>query len=657
MTNNKNILNRFYVIVALLFVFAIAVGFKMLDIQFAHGKEYEDLAQKRVYKNFTIPANRGNLYDTNGNLLATSVGEYDIHFDALTVSQQDFDENLVPLSQNLSKLLGNTPAYYKNRLKRARQNNNRYLAIAKDLSYSDYHKTKNFPLFKKGPYQGGFITEQHTSRQLPLGKVAKRTVGHDHTGLEGAFNEYLKGKDGHRLKQKIAKGLWKPISDANEVQPEDGQDVYSTIDMNIQDVVHHALLHQLKKYNADHGTAIVMETKTGEIKALANLGRGDKDKNSYYEKRNYAIWETNEPGSTFKLMAMVAALEDNVVDTSTVFDTEGGQVDYFGHTVKDSKIGGYGKISAARGFEVSSNTVFSKIITEGYDNKANEFINRLEYMGLNQKLGLEIKGEGQPHIPHPGDKDWYGTTLPWMSFGYGVSMTPLQILNFYNAIANDGIAIKPQLIKEIRKGDHVIENHKNSLEKTSICSKETAATAQTLLQNVVKKGTGHGIYSEDLPIAGKTGTALIGYGNKDGQSEYAASFAGYFPVEHPKYSTIVIINKPDTEKGFYGAQVAAPAFKQIAKKIYQQTPKTDTLKTINSDSSRIDKNFDSYYALAEQDKLTMPEVKGLPAMDAISLIENLGLQVNLNGNGKVIKQSIPAGQLIREQNTVKLTAL
>lgn len=652
MTNEKNILNKFYLVVALLLVFVFAVGFKMLNVQFVHGDKYEELAQKRVYKNFRIPANRGNLYDANGSLLATSVPKYNIHFDAVTVTQQDFDKYLIPLSQELSKLLGKTPGYYQNRLRQARSNNKRYVPIAKDLRYTDYMKMKNFPLFKQGPYKGGMITEQRNVRELPLGKLAKRTVGHGKSGLEGAYNEYLKGKDGHRLKQKIANGLWKPISDANEVEPQDGLDVVSTIDVNIQDIVHHALLKQVEKYKADHGTAVIMEVNSGKIKGMTNLGRTSKG--DYYEKRNYALWESQEPGSTFKLMAIVAALEDKVVDTADVFDSENGIVKYYGRAVRDSHIGGYGKISAARAFEVSSNTVFSKIITQGYQDNAAAFVNRLDYMGLNQKLGMEIRGEGKPIIPHPSDKNWYGTTLPWMSFGYGVSLTPLQTLTFYNAIANDGIEVKPRLIKEIRNRDQVIDKYNKKIINNSICSKETAKIAQTLLQNTVKRGTANGIESDDLPLAGKTGTAVAGYG-KGGQSSYTASFAGYFPADNPKYSCIVIVNDPDTKIGFYGSQVAAPVFKEIAEKIHTRTPQVDTINSINITNATIPETYNDYYNKAQNDKTVMPDVVGLPAMDAVALLENMGLKTNLQGSGEIAQQSIPAGQAINNRKHIKLT--
>lgn len=654
MTNERNILNRFYGIVILLLVFVFSVSFKLLNIQFVHGEDYEEIGRSRVYKNFVIPANRGNLYDDTGSLLATSVPKYDVYFDPVTIKDDEyFNSQVTELAKALSGMLGETVNYHKNRLIHARRSNNRYLPIAKNLRYSEYLEIKSFPIFNRGPYGGGFITEQRTVRELPLGKLAERTVGKGSSGLEGAFHEYLKGKDGHQLKQKIANGLWKPINDVNEVDPQDGLDVISTIDVNIQDIVHHALLSQLEEYEADHGTAILMEVKTGEIKGMANLGRTSDGK--YYEKRNYAVWEAQEPGSTFKLMSMVAALEDKVVDTAQIFDTEGGVVKYYGRLVRDSHVGGYGKISAARGFELSSNTVFSKIITEGYKDNAKAFVNRLDYMGLGQKTGVAIQGESQPNIPHPGDRNWYGTTLPWMSFGYGITITPLQTLTFYNAIANDGVSIPPRLIKEIRDRDRLIESNIGNRRANSIVSKETAKVAQTLLRDVVEKGTGENIQSDVIPLAGKTGTAQAGYsaGNK---GHYVASFAGYFPADNPQYSCIVVITKPNTLRGFYGGSVAGPVFREIAEKIYNRTPVKDTIQMAYPQEGELAQSYNNFYELSQESKSLMPDVKGLPAMDALSLLENMGLHPELEGYGKIAKQSIKPGEDIRDGITLKLTA-
>ena len=652
MTSERQILRKLYVLAAGIFVLAGLVVYNLITIQFVEGEKYEEISQKRIYRNFTIPANRGNLYDANGNLLATSVPQYEIRFDAGTVSTEDFEKHISPLSKKLSSLLGRSPGHYTKKLRRARAQNNRYLLIARDLGFLKYAKIRELPLFNLGPYRGGFIAEQRTVRELPLGKIGERTVGYGQAGLEGAYNYYLQGKDGHRLKQKISKGQWKPIRDANEVEPQDGLDVISTIDVNIQDIAHHALLKQVENFEADHGTVVVMETKTGAIKAMANLGRTDEGK--YYEKRNYAIWESHEPGSTFKLMAMTAALEDNVVDTSQIFDTENGKVKYYDRTVRDSRWGGYGKISAARAFEVSSNTAFSKIIYQGYKDHPEDFVNRLESMGLGEKIGLEIKGEGAPHIPHPGDKNWYGTTLPWLSFGYGVKMTPLQVLAFYNAIANDGIMIKPRLIKAVRDRNKLIRKFDEPIVNNSICPKETAQKMQTIMANTVKRGTAEGIYSPKFSMAGKTGTCLTGYGKGKKNSEYIASFAGYFPAENPKYSCIVVISKPNKELGFYGSQVAAPVFQSIAHKIYSNTPVTDTFPNLKPEYAKIKQDYQEYFKQGNTLK-KIPKVIGMPAMDAVALLENLGLKVNLRGSGTIKTQSIQAGTDFKKKQIISLS--
>jgi len=655
LASEKNILYRLYFIAGGIFLFALAIGFKLINIQVAEGKKYREISDKRVFKNFPIPANRGNLYDSNGSLLATSVPEYDIRFDAVTVSQENFDANLNPLAEELSKMFGKPKSYYVNTIRRARANKSRYFLIARGIGYSQYIKVKEFPMFNLGAYKGGFISEQRTVRDRPLGKIAERTVGHGQAGLEGAYDEFLKGKDGHRFKQKIAQGQWKPISDENEREPEDGLDVVSTIDINIQDIAHHALLSQLERFQADHGTVVVMETKTGEIKAMANLGRTDDGK--YYEKRNYAIWESHEPGSTFKLMAMVAALEDKVIDTADVVDTEGGTVKYYDRIVRDSHKGGYGKISVAKAFEVSSNTAFSKFIYEGYKDDPEAFVNRLDYMGLNKKIGLEIKGEGTPKIPHPDDSNWYGTTLPWMSFGYGVAITPLQTLAFYNAIANDGVMIKPKLIKEVRNRDRIIYDYNKPVIQNSICSKETAQKVREMMKKTVKRGTAKNIYTEHFSMAGKTGTCLTGYGGGKGGSEYIASFAGYFPAENPKYSCIVVISKPDRSIGYYGNIVAGPVFKTIAQKIYTDTPEVDQINQLEATNPEINRNFEKYFALSQKYKSIMPNVQGLPAMDALSILENLGLQVKLNGSGTITSQSISQGQKIKPNQQIQISSI
>ena len=645
-----------------MFFFAILVVIKLVKTQFVEGDAYRVKGEQRVFKTFDIPANRGNLYDSNGNLLATSVPKYDIRFDAVTVSDKDFRENIRELSKALSEEFGKPSDYYNDKLRRARDNKNRYFLIRRNMGYSQYMRVKSFPLFKYGSNRGGLIVEQRTIREHPIGKIAERTVGYERrdeqgyytrVGLEGAYGPFLRGKEGKRKKQKIAKNQWKPIGDANEVEPRDGYDVISTIDVNVQDITHHALLAQLEKFEAEHGTVVVMETRTGEIKAISNLGRTKSGK--YYEKLNYAVGESHEPGSTFKLMAMVAALEDKVIDSSYVVDTENGRVKFYDRVVKDSKWGGYGKISAAKAFELSSNTAFAKIINENYKSDPKKFVNRLMNMGLHKTLGLSIKGEGKPKIPYPGDKDWYGTTLPWMAHGYGVAITPLQTLAFYNAIANDGELVKPRFIKEVKAWDRTKEKFDKEVLNPAICSKETAKVVQEMMKNVVTRGTADNIHTDSFQIAGKTGTCWGNYG-KDKEREYISSFAGYFPAEDPRYSCIVVIHKPNKEKGYYGNIVAAPVFRAIALKVYNDIPIVDEVSADIVESKEISENYEEYFQKARKYKTIMPNLKGMPAMDVISLLENMGLKVEVKGkgSGKVKSQSIEPGTKVKTNQTIRI---
>lgn len=663
-TTEKHILNRLYLVAGGMFIFAVAVAVQLLNIQIVEGEKYNQLAEERTYRNFTIPANRGNLYDTNGNLLATSIPKYDIRFDAVTVSDKNFESNVVGLAKELSKMLGKSEGHWVQALRTARANKHRYFLVARNLGYSQYLKVKSFPMFNLGTYKGGMIVEQRTVREHPLGAIAARTVGYDRrdeqgyytrVGLEGAFAPFLEGTDGHRLKQKIAKGQWKPISDNNEVEPKDGYDVISTIDVNIQDIAHHALLAQLEKYEADHGTVVVMETKTGEIKAISNLGRTSQG--TYFEKLNYAVGETHEPGSTFKLMAMVVALEDKVIDTSTIVDTQGGIMTIRRNHVRDSKRGGYGEISAARAFEVSSNVGIVKLIYENYKDKPQKFIDGLNRMNLNKELGTSIKGEGTPYIPSPGDKKWSAISLPWMAYGYGsIQITPLQTLTFYNAIANDGVMVKPRFIKEIKEWDKTIVKNELEVLNPAVCSMETIKKVKEMMKNVVERGTAKSLYSPNFSMAGKTGTAQTEYWMEDWPSNprYISSFVGYFPAEDPKYTSIVIIHKPKVSTGYYGADVSGPVFKRIAQKIYTDTPLEDEIESLEIKNELISEDFEKFYTAARESKNSMPDVTGMPVMDAMSLLENLGLKVRVNGNGTVKNQSIQPGEKIKNNQKVEL---
>jgi cell division protein FtsI (penicillin-binding protein 3) len=412
----------------------------------------------------------------------------------------------------------------------------------------------------------------------------------------------------------------------------------------------------LEDYEADHGCVVVMETETGHVKAIANLGKA-KD-GTYYETTNYAVAESGEPGSTFKLADLMAILEDKVADTSTVFDTNGGEIRYSGKVVRDSHKGGYGKISLARGFELSSNTVMVKAVYDNYKNNPKKFVNHINSYGFNKKLNMDFKGEGRAYIPQPSDKNWSNISLPWMAFGYGVSVTPMQTLAFYNAVANNGVMVKPQFVSEIKEWNKTIKKMDKEVINPRICSPATILKLKAVLANVVKKGTGSKLFSKDFSMAGKTGTAQVNYGKRDGSSlYYASSFVGYFPADKPKYSCIVMVHEPSTVNNNYGADVAGPVFKRIAQKIFTDVPSTNEIKNLNKKIPKQEDNFNDYFTRLQKRQEFVPDVKGMPGMDAIALLENLGIEVKAVGLGKVKTQSLQAGQDIMKNTTITLELL
>ncbi len=663
----KSILNRLYVVAVLMMLFFVVIVFRVFNLQYVEGDKYRKLSLEKTEKNFTVYANKGNVYAADGNLLATSMSKYTIRMDVVAVNSDVFEKNIRFLSESLSNLLGKSASYYQNRLREAKKRKNRYLLIARNIGYNDYMKMKSFPIFKLGVYRGGFIAEQKTVRVHPIGKIAERTIGYDNNrggaGIEGAFADYMQGENGSRLKQRIAKGQWKPINDVNEKEPVDGSDVITTIDVNVQDITHHALLRQLEYFEADHGCAVVMEVSTGEIKAISNLGRTSDGK--YFEKRNYAVWESHEPGSTFKLASLMVALDDKVVDTSYVVDCEKGKIFINNRKVEDSKKGGFGKISLARVFEVSSNVGIVKTIQKHYDKRPKRFTNKIKSFGLDQLTGVKIKGEGKPYIPNPSEKSWSPISLEWMAWGYGIHLTPLQTLAFYNAVANDGKLVKPYFVKELRVGGKVEKSFTTEVLKEKIASQVTLNKVRRVMENVVKKGTAKNVYSPNFSMAGKTGTAkkwIPKYKDEKGKTvyghysnkKYVASFAGFFPAKKPKYSCIVVVHSPKKEKGYYGATVAAPVFKEIAQKIYTTNPIDNQLVSDKIEYASLDKNYQNYYQKLRKYKTIMPKVLGMSGMDAIALLENMGLKVKFSGMGKVTEQSINNGIKVKKGSTVYL---
>lgn len=662
---NSNINKRIYFVAFCFVLTAVFIVIKLTNIQWVEGRYYRELAKINTVNSFTVPPKRGNIFSSDGSLLAVSVPIYSVRFDALAPSNDVFNKYVKELSDSLSNLFGKRSYYFENQLKSARKRNNRFLLLGKNMTYTQYMRLKNFPILNLGTYKGGRIDSIREVRKHPVDNLAYRTIGYigfdkngnkNAVGLEGAFESYLNGKEGKVVKQKIGKGQYKPIRDDNQIEPVDGYDIVSTIDVYIQDIAHNALLESLEKFQADHGCVVVMETQSGHIKAIANLGRTEKEP-VYKERLNYAIREKGEPGSTFKLIDIIALLEDKKADTSKVYNRKGGVITYFGKNVVDSHREGQQLMSLAKGFEISSNTILVQAVYENYKNNPKQFVNRINNLGLNKPLGLSIKGEGIPYIPQPNSSNWNGLSLPWMAFGYGIEVTPMQTLTLYNAIANNGEMVKPQFVSEIKQGNKSIRKIDKEIINPSICSKNTINKVKVLLENVVKRGTAKSMYSNKFSMAGKTGTAQANYGSNGGMNKhYVSSFVGFFPVDKPKYTCIVVIHKPNTINGnYYGADVAGPVFKKIAQKIFTDNPSENRVKTFSKSNNQIENSYDSYEVkLSNSEQL--PNVKDMHAMDAIPLLENLGLKVKLKGNvlGKVKRQSILAGSPIQKNKTIEL---
>ena len=571
----SKIVNRMNLI---FFFFLLFSAFLISKIFYIQSFEYVSL---ETIKNIEVESTRGNIYSSGGDLIASTVSKFEIRWDSQVPSEKIFQDNKVQLAQKLSELLSDSTEYYIDIMNNARKNKNRYLLIAKDIEINQLNAIKTFPMFNLGIYKGGLIIKENHLRKSHLGKIAERTIGSfkkgiKEVGLEKAYSQYLGGKNGLRRMQKISKGQWKPLKTEYEIEPKEGYDLHTTIDLKIQDFTHNELLSQLKKFEADHGTAIIMETKTGNILGISNLGINSEG--NYYERLNYAIGEKYEPGSTFKLMTLIAALEDGLVKHSDSIDTQNGIWKIYGEEVKDSNKKGYGKITVAKAFEVSSNTGMVKMVYDNYKSKPERFVNRLYNMRLNEKINTPFGGEPNPIIPHPSDEKWNGISLPWMAYGYGVELTPLQILTFYNSIANNGEMVKPKFVTKISSiGNKPIHEIEREIIMPSICSQKTLDVVKEMLENIVEKpwGTANRIHNDYVKIAGKTGTSQTDYLKKEDEPvnvQYIASFVGYFPSDKPKYTGIVVIHKPKKSKGYYGGTVAAPVFKNIAQKIQGLSP-------------------------------------------------------------------------------------
>ncbi|WP_185882599.1 peptidoglycan D,D-transpeptidase FtsI family protein [Blattabacterium cuenoti] len=551
---------------------AILIIFNLCHIQHSSDHYKQSLINNIIRINL-IKAKRGNIYATDKSILAMSIIQYNVHIDFKSISDQVFEQNIFALCNSLASFFKKPKSFFYYKFKYEKKIGNRYYLLAKNLDYANLKILQTFPIFNKGKIKGGFIVENKIYRVHPLEHIGKRTLGYDDhrgkAGLEGAFSKYLKGKDGKRLEQRISANIWKPLYYQHSIEPEDGKDVYSTIDIYLQNIAYHALLKELYKSRADHGCVILMEVKSGKIPAMINL---EKTKNNTYEDvRNFSVWEGSEPGSTFKTISILVALEDNKIDTNEMIKINNGVFKLKGKEIRDNNIlyqsKGMKTISTQQILEHSSNVGIAKIIYNHYKQHPEKFLKYLFEWNLNKKIGIDIPGESAPIIPKPGDKNWSSITLPWMTFGYNLKLTPLQILTFYNAIANQGKMIKPIFIREIKYRGKSIKKYTNPIViNPSIAKQSSIKKLQNMLEGVVKHGTAKKYYNPKYPYAGKTGTTQLNYWIKNKPLTYNSSFVGYFPSKNPKYSCIVVISKPKT--GYYGIEIAVPVFDNIVKSIY-----------------------------------------------------------------------------------------
>ena len=691
---NKDILWRVHIIFVLMCLFGIGIICKVVTIQFVEGKYWKNRADSLTLGERTIEAQRGNIYSSDGSLLTTSMPIYEMRMDMKVLDDKLFYKGIDSLSLLLSQLFEDkSPWQYKQELVKARKQEDTYKLLQRNVSYTQYKEMKTWPLFRLGRFKSGLRAEKKSKREKPFQTLASRTLGYavegiQPVGIEGAFDKYLKGISGKKFMRKISGNTWMPLNDDNEIEPHNGNDIVTTLDINIQDVASNALRKQLIARNAEHGCAVVMEVSTGEIKAIANLEKTNLGE--YEENYNYAVGENAQPGSTFKLMALMAALDDQKIKLTDSLNLENGKHLYFDSWMKDAEVHSKNKVTLKEAFEISSNVGISKAICNAYGRTPNSFIEKLYKMNLNQSIGLQIPGEATPYIKKAFGKNWSGTSLPWISIGYEISMTPLQILTFYNAVANNGKMIKPLFVKAISEHGKTIKSFSSQVINEAIASPSTIAKAKMLLEGVVENGTAKNIKSVNYKIAGKTGTAQIADSKHKSHDtlQYQASFVGYFPADHPKYSIIVVINSPKLI--YYAAQTAAPVFKEIADKIYStnldlRKETIEEAKTLpyyslpeiksgdksdlflvcknlgigiqgqNTDVSWVNgkpgidrKNIN--FTEKKIRKGETPNVIGMGMRDAVYMLENVGLRPKAYGRGSVIRQSpMPGSKLEKGQ--------
>ena len=694
MNIKKSILLRVRVAFLFSVLFAIAIVVKTAHIQFAEGEEWAAMGERISFDYKRVKATRGNIYSDNGSLLATSLPFYKVAFDATLPSDAIFKKGLDSLAFNLSRFFKDkSKTEYRRILLDARASGKQYIILnRKRIDYQQKKSMMKWPIFREGRLRGGTIFEKVDIRYHPFSNLSGRTIGYINenekgVGLEYSFHKPLGGQDGYAYYQKIAGGVWKPIFDANNVKAVNGLDIQTTLDINLQDVAETALHKAMQQHNAADGLVVVMEVKTGAIKAISNLSSDGKG--NFHERFNFAVGQLFEPGSTFKLVTMMALLEDSPIELTDSIDTGNGEFDFYNHTVRDHEEGGLGTVTVQYAFEHSSNVAMAKLVDKHFGLRPQKFVDYVDHLKLSQPLGLQIVGEPTPKIKRPGQKGWSGISLPWMAYGYGFEITPLHTLALYNAVANDGEMIKPVFVKSVKRADEEEDVFTTQVINKKICSSKTLDKLKLMLEGVVENGTAQNIKGTHYRIAGKTGTAKI-LENGRYTSKYITSFVGYFPAHEPKYSAIVLIKNP---RGWYqyGSSVAAPVFKEIADNIYardinlhhpmdvQKFTVAGTLPVIRAGNQHeltmlCNELGISNHSQTEEEWVRssgngggsvkwkksingrdiVPDVTGMTFRDALYLLENSGLRVSYEGKGRVIKQSLNPGGRVGKGSTIYL---
>ena len=691
MNIKKEILYRVRIVFFIIILISLAIIYSIFNLQFNQGEYWQSKSTNINFKYDKIKASRGNILSDDGSILATSLPFYKVALDPSIVSNENFENNIDSLSYLLSSFFkDNSSSYYKNMISKARKDNRRYILLnRKKIGYQDKKVLSKWPIFRDGRLKGGVLFEKKDERYRPFSRLGYRTIGsvdennNGTVGIEYSYNSFLNGLDGEVLKQKIAGNYWKPIYDGTEKLPKNGSDVVTTIDVNLQDISESALLDGMIKNNADYGSIILMEVKTGEIKAIANFS---KNKSGYYtENYNYAIQGMHEPGSTFKLASLLAYIEDSDISIYDSIDTGNGEFKFYSETMKDHKPGGYGKITVKEVFEKSSNIGIAKMVDNHFNDKPEIFLNYINKFGFNKNFKFQIYGASVPSIKNHTDSAWSKVSLPWIAHGYEIMLTPLHTLSFYNAIANEGYFIEPKIVKKIKEANKVITKF-NEFDRFKIISNNSVKTAIQLLEGVVENGTADNIKHSNYKIAGKTGTAKKVINGKY-VNRYYTSFVGFFPSEEPRYSCIVVIDNPKKYR-IYGSDVAAPVFKEIADKIFISDTKYFTEMKENDikfSFPRIRSGFKkdlidisnslglSNHSKTEDDwvrtkiidnsifweginskSYLVPNVVGMTLKDAIFILESKGLDVNFSGRGRVKKQNISPGKLIKNYKSITI---